>query len=184
MLKRISEFLYRISSGRVALAASILFVGFTATALPAQARQAEVYSNGAGSPDTSLSYSTKDLYDMAKGYEADGRAEYIHARFTFDLVFPLTYLFFLGTALSWSLSVLVPVTSRLRLLNLFPVFGWVFDMLENISVSIAFGRYPQATPVIDLLAPLFTSVKWIFIYGSFLLLIPGLLAALWRIFRR
>ena len=179
--KRISNFFYRISSGRVTLAGFVLFIVFAATVLPAQARKAAVYSHGAGSPDTSRYYSAEDLYAMADKYEPEGRAAYIRARFTFDAIFPITYLFFLGTSLSWCLSIILSASNRLRLLNLFPAFGWLFDMLENIAVSIVFGRYSNPTPVLDSLAGLFTLVKWIFIYGSFILLFPAFLLSLWKL---
>ncbi len=117
---------------------------------------------------------------MAEDYGAEGRAAYIYARFTFDLIFPLAYLFFLTTSISWLLSRGLTETPRWRLLNLFPLAGAVFDYLENISTSLVLGRYPAQTPVIDVMAPVFTLVKWFFVNGSFVLLILGLLLFLWK----
>lgn len=176
---RLSNFFYRLSTGRVALAAFLGFLLFAGTVLPQQARKADVYSNGAGSPDTSWAYSAEELYQMAEAYGAQGRAEYVYARFTFDLIFPVVYLFFLGTSLSWSLAKIFADTNRLRLLNLFPALGWAFDMLENISAALVFWRYPDFTPVIANLAGIFTFIKWIFVYGSFLILVPAFAAAIW-----
>jgi hypothetical protein len=36
------------------------------------------------------------------------------------------------------------------------------------------ARFPDRTPVVDTLAPLFTFVKWIFVGGSFVVLAVGL----------
>jgi len=79
----------------------LIFALEVAFVLPQQAERAESVSQGAGSPDTSFFYSSTDLYNMAETYGAEGRTAYVCARFTFDLIFPLTYLFFLATSISW-----------------------------------------------------------------------------------
>ena len=184
MLKNISNKLYQLSSGSVTLIALLIFALFVAFVLPNQAKRAEAVSGGAGSPDMSYVYSSADLYNMAEAYGADGRAAYVRARFTFDLIFPLTYLFFLTTSISWAMSRAVPnPNSSWRLLNLFPVLGTLFDYLENISTSIVMLNYPQQTFLFDSLAPIFTLIKWFFVNGSFVILIPALLLALWNYFR-
>ena len=181
MLKNISIKLYQLSSGLVTLLALLIFALVVAFVLPGQASRAESVSQGAGSPDTSFFYSSTDLYNMAETYGAEGRAAYVRARFTFDLIFPLTYLFFLATSISWVMLRAVPdANSRWRLLNLFPVFGALFDYLENISASIVMVNYPQHTVLMDSLAPIFTLMKWFFVNGSFVILVPALLIAVWN----
>jgi hypothetical protein len=181
MLNELSNKVYQFSNGRVTLLGLLIFALFVGFVLPQQANRAEAVSQGAGSPDMSYFYSSTDLYNMAETYGAEGRAAYVHARFTFDLVFPLTYLFFLATSISWVMRRAVPdANSRWRLLNLFPVFGVLFDYLENISTSAVMLNYPEHTPILDLLAPIFTLVKWIFVNGSFVILVPALLVAVWK----
>jgi len=181
MLSRISSFLYRLSIGPVTLVALIGFLLFGGLVLPAQAQKADAYSNGADSPDSSFFYSKEDLYEMAEAYEEAGRAEYIRARFTFDLIFPLVYLFFLATSISWVFAhTFLDVSNRWRLLNLFPVFGAFFDYLENIAASLVMMNYPNQTPVVDYMSPIFTSTKWFFVNGSFVVLGVGALIMLWR----
>jgi hypothetical protein len=184
MLSRISSSLYRLSRGPLALVALIGFFLFGGLVLPAQAQRAKTYSNGADSPDSSFFYSSADLYAMAEAYGETGRAEYIRARFTFDLIFPLVYLAFLATSISWVFARAVPdIANRWRLLNLFPVFGVLFDYLENISTTLVMASYPDQS-FAGFLAPVFTSVKWFFVNGSFVVLAAGMVVALWRQFRR
>jgi membrane protein implicated in regulation of membrane protease activity len=64
------------------------------------------------------------------------------------------------------------------------VLGALLDYLENVATSLVMARYPLRTPVIDALAPVFTLVKWVFVGGSFALLLIGAGAALWRWVRR
>jgi len=155
---------------------------FTALVLPLQASAAAKTAAGAGSPDMSFSYSTRDLYRMAAAYGEQGRAAYVSARFTFDLLWPLVYTFFLATSISW-LFRSAPAGSLLRRSNLVPVLGAAFDYLENISTSLVMLRFPKPTAIVDQLAPAFTLIKWVLVYGSFLLLLVGIAAALGRWFR-
>lgn len=175
-MTKISEWLHRISTGRVTLLCLVIFLLFTALVLPGQSAQAEETSGGTGSPDTTFFYTTADLYRMAESYGEIGRAAYIHARFTFDLVFPLVYTAFLATAISWFFRRGFPPGSCWQLANLAPLLGAIFDYLENISATLVMGRYPALTPVVDSLAPLFSVIKWIFVIGSFALLLIGLAA--------
>ncbi|GAB4565674.1 MAG: hypothetical protein Fur0017_03130 [Anaerolineales bacterium] len=183
MLARISNTFYSVSTGWAALFGLVVFVLFMIFVLPQQAEKAEIYSSGV-SPDTSYIYSASDLYQMAEDYGVEGRAAYIYARFTFDLIFPIAYLFFLTTSISWLLTRGLSEGSRWRLLNLFPLTGVVFDYLENTSASLVLGRYPAQTPVVDVLAPIFTAMKWFFVNGSFVILMLGMLLLVWRRLRR
>ena len=185
MLSKVSGGLYRISSGWAALAALVVFLLFTALVLPRQSTQAA--SAEAGSPDTSLWYTPDELYRMAEAYGAQGRRAYIRARFTFDLVWPLVYGAFLGTAISWLYarafarafaSAFATGKSPWLLANLAPVLGVLLDYLENLATSLVMLRYPNRTPVIDILAPVLTLVKWVFVGGSFVLLVVGLLVVI------
>jgi hypothetical protein len=181
MLNKLSIKLYQFSNGFITLLGLLIFAVFIAFVLPQQAERAETISQGIGSPDMSYFYSSTDLYNMAETYGVEGRAAYVRARFTFDLVFPLTYLFFLATSISWAMVRAVPdANSRWRLLNLFLVFGALFDYLENISASVVMLNYPQHTPIVDSLTPIFSLIKWIFVNGSFVILVPVVLIAVWK----
>ncbi len=180
MIKRVSDWLTKISTGWITLSALIIFVLFSALVLPNQASKAEAETGDAGGPDTSLFYAPDDLYQWAKAYGAAGRAAYIRARFTFDVIWPLVYTLFLVTAISWVYSKAFRAGSRWQRLNLMPILGAAFDLLENTSTSIVMGRYPDQTPLIDMLAPVFTLLKWVLIGTSFASLVIGVGAGLWR----
>jgi len=181
MLKTLSVKLYQLSSGLVTILAFVIFAIVVVFILPEQAKRAEAVSGGADAPDMSFFYTSEDLYYMAEAYGAEGRSAYVRARFTFDLIFPLSYFFFLATSISWAMKhANSDVNSRWRLLNLFPVFGVIFDYLENISTSIVMVNYPQPMFLFDTLAPSFTLIKWFFVNGSFVILVPALVIAMWN----
>jgi hypothetical protein len=183
MWKRISDRLCSVSNGWVTLSALIVFVLFTTLVLPGQAKQAAPEAADVGSPDLSLWYSTAELYRMAEAYGEAGRMAYVQARFTFDLVWPLVYGAFLITAIGWLYARISSAGSRWRLANLAPLFGIALDYMENLSASMVMLRYPARTPVVDVLAPVTTLVKWVLVGGSFALLLAGTAVALWHWFR-
>jgi hypothetical protein len=180
MGRQISGWLRRSSTGWVALSALIIFLLFSALVLPQQATKAEQETSGAASPDTSFFYSADELYRMAESYGEQGRQAYIRARFTFDLVWPVVYTFFLVTAISWVFGRAFPPDSPWQRANLAPLLGALFDYLENLSTSLVMLRYPDQTPVVDLLAPVFTALKWSLLGASFVLLVGGIVVAVWR----
>ena len=180
MGKHISDWLCRVATGRVALAALLVFLLFTALVLPRQATQVERETGSADSPDTSFFYSASDLYRMAESYGQQGRQAYVRARFTFDLVWPLVYTLFLATAISWVFGRAFAPDSRWQRANLTPLLGALLDYLENLSTSLVMLRYPDQTPVVDALAPVFTALKWGVLGASFLLLFGGVVVVVWR----
>ena len=164
-----------MSTGWVALLGVAVFFVFIVWVLPNQAAQAEENSGDAGSPDGSFYYTAADLYEMAEAYGEAGRQEYIRSRFTFDVIWPLAYMLFLGTTISWVFGKVFASGSIWQRVNLAPLLGGGFDYLENISASIVMARFPETTPLIDSLTPLFTMTKWVFVNGSFVILLAGLL---------
>jgi len=47
----------------------------------------------------------------------------------------------------------------------------LFDFLENIPAPMAISRYPTLSPISAGLAPIFTFFKYVFVGGSFLILL-------------
>lgn len=180
MERRLSAWLSRVSTGWVTLAAVVGFLLFTALVLPGQAARSEAETGVTDSPDTSLFYLPRELYGLAEDYGVEGREAYIRARFTFDVIWPLIYGVFLSTAISWIYGRAFGTRSWWQRMNLAPVLGVLFDYLENIATSIVMWRYPERTAVVDVLAPVFTLVKWVFVGGSFGLLVLGGMVGMWR----
>lgn len=183
-MSRLSEGLYRVSSGWIALLATLIFVVFTAVVLPMQSEQAASTSGDTGSPDTSFFYNADSLYEMAEAYGEAGRSAYIRARFTFDIIWPLVYTLFLATTISWTFGRAFMPGTVWRKLNLAPLLGALFDYLENISAALVMYRHPLQTPVVDSLAGVFTLLKWFFISGSFVLLLLGIVMVVWNWIRK
>lgn len=153
------------------VASSIVFFAFLFIVLPQQADKARQYSSEAGSPDTSFYYTPAQLYDIAEAYGADGRRHYIEARYQFDIIWPLVYTAFLFSTIGRLSLNLFGARSIWRRLYWAPLAGLVFDYAENLSASIVMLRYPSYTPGLDMLSGVMTVLKWVFVNGSFVILI-------------
>ena len=175
MFKRLSHTFQSWSTPVTAGLAAAVFLSFLVFFLPRQASRSEAVLGDQPSPDTSLIYSGEELYGLAKTYGEQGRAYYIQARFTFDLVFPLAYAIFLTIWISLALKRISLQAAAWDLVNLLPAAGMLFDFLENISTSVVMTAYPQRAPFFQATAPAFTLIKWIFVYGSFAVLAAVLL---------
>jgi hypothetical protein len=180
MWKQLSNWIHRVSNGWVTLSTLIIFLLFTALVLPGQTSSADPDDGDVGSPDMSFYYTADDLYQMADAYGGEGRRAYVRARFTFDVIWPIVYTMFLSTAISWVFHRSFAPGSLWQRANLVPVLGALFDYLENVSTSLVMFRFPSPTPVVDVLAGVFTMVKWVFVGGSFVALIGGLFIGIWR----
>ena len=170
-MTKLSSWMLTVFNGWLVIFAIAVFILFMIFVLPDQAQKADEYAQGSGSPDTSFFYSPEDLFELAEVYGEDGRLAYVRARFTFDLVFPLAYVFFLAATISWLLKNSLAAESPWRILNLAPIIGGVFDLLENSATSLVMAGYPERRLWAAQLAPILTLIKWVFVYGSFVILV-------------
>ena len=182
-MKKLSGWLTRISKPWLVIAVLVIFVLFLIFILPAQPKIGVTENHDPGYPDLAFWYSTSQLYDIAEIYGPEGRMAYVRMRYRFDLVWPLVYVAFLAVSLSWLLGKLA-AGPRFSPINLLPVFAGFFDLLENLFASIVMLRYPDHTPIVDVLTPLMTMLKWSLISFSFLALLAGLAVFLIRSIRR
>ncbi len=172
-MQRISKYFYSKASFWAFLLSFALFVVFMILVLPSEASSSDQVVGSAPSPDTSFYYSKAELYQMAESYGQEGRYYYVDSRITFDILWPLVYTFFLINAISWIFDKTILEGSKLRLLNLVPLVGILLDFLENISNMVVMFRYPLQTDILASLAGIITSLKWVFVGGSFLILVFG-----------
>jgi len=165
-MKNINPIFDRSAKGWMALGALVLFLIFSVLTLPAESARAAEYGRGLGSPDTKIFYTGEQLLDMASTYRDEGRAAYVHARFTFDLAFPFVYGLFFLLVNSYLLGKSTRSGSGWRLLNLLPCLAVLFDLAENISVSTVMASFPTLNPGAVVLAQVFTPLKWLFVASS------------------
>lgn len=163
MIRKLSLWINRISKGWVVLITLFIMILFLAFVLPGQAEKSQEYSGI--SPDTTFFYQPRKLISAAESYGPDGRGAYIYNRWTFDLVFPLVYVGFLTTGISWFLR--NKEIKSIQLVNLLPISAGIFDYLENSATTLVMAIYPKVSYLVAFLASGFTLIKWILVYASF-----------------
>lgn len=175
MIKKLSRFFYRISSGWITLTVLVVFLIFSLLTLPEQTIQTETYSHGLGSPDTSLFYTRDRLIQMAEVYGESGREAYLQARWGFDLAFPIIYTGFLLTSISFLFKKGGLEKSRLAILNVIPLAAFLLDLAENCAASVVMAAYPIRYVWAEILASIFTPLKWLLVTFSILQVLAGLI---------
>lgn len=151
-----------------ALVTFLVFLLFMVFVLPNEsAKSADLGLEN--SPDTSLFYTATQLYDTAEQYGVEGRAFYVRQRFTFDLVWPLVYGSFLFASTAYFGQGISG--KRRRILVFLPVIAVAFDYLENIMTATVMNRFPLETFLFANLAGFATSLKWIALSISFLVVL-------------
>jgi hypothetical protein len=153
---------------------------FMVTVLPGQAAQSQKYSGI--SPDTTFFYRPNQLIGAAEDYGPEGRQAYIYSRWTFDLVFPLVYVGFLATGISWFLR--GQIGNPKMFLNLLPLLAGVFDYLENTATTVVMTIYPEVSNLAAVLASAFSLTKWIFVFVSFGVYFAAFFAYLISMFKK
>jgi hypothetical protein len=174
-MQRLSNYFYAKSSFLVFMISLALFVIFMILVLPSEAEKSATITGTGPSPDTSFYYTRSELYQMAEDFELEGRLYYLDSRISFDIIWPLVYTLFLINAISWILDKTLLEGSSLRLLNLAPLAAMLLDFLENISNMVVMFRYPTQTDLLANLAGILTSLKWILVGGSFVILVFGVM---------
>ena len=178
MIKTISNYLQKISSGWLVLSTILIMFLFMSLVLPNQAKKSLKQTGSSIAPDTSFFYTPDDLFQIAEEYGPDGRLAYIKARWSFDLIFPLVYTAFLAIGISWLSMKLGSWDERWKIANLVPMLGGVFDYLENGAASIYMAAFPKQIPGLAWAASTFTLLKWVLICLAFLVYLLFGIAAL------
>ena len=157
----------------------IIFLGFMIFVLPNESNKSTALGL-TESPDTSLFYTSEELYQLAERYQEDGRQFYIEQRFTFDLVWPIAYGLFLMFTLAY-LEKTSP-SKWLKKAYSLPLVAVIIDYMENIMTATVMYRYPNPTFLISDLAGFATLFKWITLSVSFGLLM--VISMLWILQKR
>lgn len=113
--------------------------------------------------DTSLHYSPDEVQGKYNWYTEAQRNLYIRNAFTFDLAFPVLYVFVLLTACAFFIKRLNS-GPLLGLAYLVPFMAGLADIAENSTISWIMAH--GVTQTNSLAASVLTEVKWALLYAS------------------
>lgn len=154
-----------------------IFLLFVAIILPFVASFTTEQIGVSESPDTLFSFDINTYYELMNAYGEEGRNFYILIRWTFDVVWPLTYFTFLFSSIGYLLKKMY--MKRYYLLML-PVISVSLDFFENIVVTIAMTIYPVEVDALIVLLMGASLFKWVFITITFIVLTGLLIRNMYR----
>ncbi len=160
MIKQFNTFLL---NKKIYMIIIIIFILFMVVVLPLVNLLSQQWIGVSESPDTMMFYHSSDFYALLTLYGLKGRQIYIVLRWTFDLVYPFVYGLFLYASL-------LKFNQKIKFL-LLPIFGVVFDFLENITATINVAVFPKEFNFLVYIMQGFSFLKWFFIILSFILLL-------------
>ncbi|XMB71660.1 hypothetical protein RJI07_06000 [Mycoplasmatota bacterium WC30] len=104
-------------------------------------------------------------------------------RLAYKLIHISDYVFIIGVypLISMSLSRFIEKTKKLRVLIVLPLIAGLFDILENIMMDSHLYAYPNEIMFMGSLSGIFTTIKFLCLYASVVLL---LFFGLFKLIRR
>jgi hypothetical protein len=182
-MRRLSEWLYRISSWRTVGLATLAYALFLSQVMAPHAREMQSFAGQWGAPDGHLFYPPEKLYAEVENWGDAGRRHYINFRLGLDPLWALTYTAFLVTITGTALRRGLAVNNPRRRLNLVALAPMCADLLENLLGIVLISEYPAR---MDLLAWLMTATstfKWLTLALAHVIMLYALYSAIRAIVR-
>lgn len=177
LLQQAARFIERIASVPGLVVLSLLAVLFPAVLFPA-------HGIGDFKPlDLYFSYSPDQVYQQLAALGAGGRSAYARMALTTDMVFPVIYAAALSIMLMLVLRKLLPATSRFRYLCLFPFLIVIADWCENLGLAMVMRAFPERADAMVRSASTFTSLKWMLVVFTVLMLLTSVVIWAARVIR-
>ena len=174
LIRRLHRLVETIASGRVLAVLTVLAVLFPVVVFPAhgigELRPLDLY----------FFYRPDQAYEFLAALGADGRRAYVGMLLTSDMAFPVIYSLALSVLLMLVLRKVYPPASRLRSLCLFPFLAAIADGCENLGLAAATAAFPGRLDAMVRFAAFFTSLKWMLVAFTVLILLLAFTVRLGR----
>lgn len=186
MFDNVYEKIKNISTRKGIFVFFLLFIIFfiTINGKPYGVAKLKEHTNGVGILDLERSYSAEYAYKVFKLQGDVGRQFYKKLLISLDFIFPLTYMLFWATLITFVLRKWLPHNHMLQKLSLIPLIAGLADYLENICILIMLHNYPKELYNIAATANVMTILKGALIAISFLVLAIGLIGLLSKVIHK
>ncbi|MAT97118.1 MAG: hypothetical protein CL608_08250 [Anaerolineaceae bacterium] len=180
MLTKLSNRFYAGTRGWHILLVFVVLVGWMVVTLPGLT----AVSHNIEGLDTMFFYTPDEAFANVAAYTAEARQAINQFHLTVDVVNPILYTAFLILLISWLFRRGFTPESKVRPLNIMPLGALLFDILENVFITIMMSAYPGQPRLVAWLATASTMAKFGFIYVSLALILVGLAGAIRRKFNK
>jgi len=183
-LTKLSNTLKKYANGWLVLGLLAVWIIFNAVIMPGQQKKFEADAGGAGPIDLQFFYTPEKVYGMIASYSPEVRAGYRIFELTGDILYPIVYTLFLSLAITWSFQRGFASDSKMHKYNVVPFGAWLFDLFENLGIVTMLSVFPSTPALLAWASTIFTTVKWLFVVPSALLLLFGLVKAAMNGFKK
>ena len=129
--------------------------------------------NATGPLDLQFFYTPEKAYSWVEAYGVEGRIQYRNILLTADIAWPMLYTLLLSCPITWLFKRSVAEGSKAQLLNVVPFGALLVDYLENACIVTMLSIFPSEPTVLAWMATACTTVKWLFVGASVLVLLVG-----------
>ena len=184
MIYKISQKFYGWAKGWLVFILFLLDGFFAGFLLPLIQGMMQDDQGGVQPLDLMMFATPAKIFGMIERYGEFNRPFYRNVELTVDIIYPIVYLFFFGLLISWLFQRGFASNSPMRKFNTMPLGAWFFDLLENIFVVTLLSIYPSQPTALAWILILISTVKWLFVGASILLILIGLIMAIKNGFKK
>jgi hypothetical protein len=117
--------------------------------------------------DLQLSYSPEKAYELISAYNEKDRFQYILVEITLDLIYPIVYALLF--------SFILFLLHKDAQIAKFPFLITILDLIENGGIVTMLASYPNELHGVASFTSIFTTLKWIAIGLTVILIFWGIL---------
>lgn len=171
MINNLSDRFYKWTNGWLVFILFLLDAFFGGFLLPLIQGIMQGGQGGIKPLDLMLFATPEKIFDMIEKY--GDRVFYRNVELTVDIVYPIVYLFFFGLLISWLFQRGFASNSSMRKFNIVPFGAWFFDLLENLTIVVLLTIFPSQPIALGWILFLFSTIKWLFVGDTILLILIG-----------
>ncbi|AFK02548.1 hypothetical protein Emtol_1399 [Emticicia oligotrophica DSM 17448] len=160
-MKKLSDFFYARTNGYLVLGLLALQFAFSGAILPYFQKQFDPELNR-GLMDLSFGFSAERGYQIIESYGENGRAVYLLVESLIDVVYPIIYTLSFIMLISFLFKKNGWEKQRLAFLNVIPIGGLTFDLLENTGIIQMLRAFPERVDFWAAFASNNGLIKWFF----------------------
>lgn len=174
-MKKLSNFFYVRANGYLVLGFLALQFTFSGAILPYFQKQFDPELNR-GLMDLSFGFTPEKGYSIIESYGEKGREVYRFVESFVDVIYPIAYTIAFILLVSFLFKKTGWNKQRFAILNVIPIGGLVFDLLENFGIVQMLRLFPEKIDFWATFASNSGLIKWLFAGITILMVLCGLIA--------
>ncbi len=179
MFSRLSDFFYKITSGRNVLIFILLQMIIASVILPAMQNRFDPDRNR-GLMDLTPGFSPDQGYQFLESYGETGREAYLFTEWAVDIIYPVIYSIAFSLLLSLVFKKAFVPGQFISRLNILPLAAALGDFIENAGIITMVKAFPARADTAAVIASYGGLFKWGSTFLTVILLLAGLVGWAFR----